>query len=50
MAELSGIHKDRKRFIAHSMSFVRVEAVAEDIYSESIKFGKMLRSAQIGSR
>lgn len=45
MAELSGIHKDRKRFIAHSMSFVRVEAVAEDIYSESIV--KLLEKKEI---
>lgn len=45
MAELGGIHKDRKRFIAHSMSFVRVEAVAEDIYSESIV--KLLEKKEI---
>ena len=36
MGELASIHKDRGRFIAHSMSFVRERAVAEDIYSESI--------------
>lgn len=36
MSEISGIYKDRRRFVAHSMSFVRIEAVAEDIYSDSI--------------
>lgn len=36
MEELAAINKDRGKFIAHTMSFVRERAVAEDIYSESI--------------
>lgn len=47
MREISGIYKDRRRFVAHSMSFVRIEAVAEDIYSDSIM--KILEKRRISS-